>query len=239
MRVVLGQQLFGPQYGCKFRESLHGCPWDSSPSRQISDSQHQNCFSKWCSVLHSYQAGKMLGVRGGRSSETLGSSFKLHFQFFPGWRDREILQSCSAWKWGWGAAGTSAGVGLQKSMRNAECSTSFSPSLCAGEQKGPVSPGRRKRHFFMPVSHERRCDTGDLAEGDGRGWRQHSNLQCDEWPKDSQGLCQPRELCPQRVTSLGHLLSWSHPPRWRMLQMHLQHISLGGCHRQDVSQGLW
>lgn len=30
----------------------------------------------------------MIGVRGGRCSETLGSSFKLRFQFFPGWIEK-------------------------------------------------------------------------------------------------------------------------------------------------------
>lgn len=45
---------------------------------------------------------------------SLGSSFKLHFQLFPRWRDREILQSCTAWKWGRGAAGPLLGLGCRR-----------------------------------------------------------------------------------------------------------------------------
>lgn len=178
----------------------------------------------------------MLCVRGVRSRKALRAPIlSCFFVLFPAWRGREAAQSCSAQEWGQGVVG-----GLCRMVaRNAECSTCFSRRLCAGDaQKGPVSSGRRKRYICMPVSHERRRATGDLAEGDGWGWRQHSHLQCDERPKDSGGLRRPRELCPQRVTSLGHLTSWSYPPRWRMLQVHLQHVPFRGSHRQDVSQGL-
>lgn len=134
---------------------------------------------------------------------------------------------------------TCGGVGCSGTVKDAKCGSCFFIRLCAGDaQKGAVGPGRRKYYFLMPVSHERRRNTSDLAEGDGWGWRQHSNLQYNEWPKDSKGLRRPCELCPQQSASLGHLPSPSHPARWRMLQVHLQHLSLGSCHWQDVPQGL-
>lgn len=141
----------------------------------------------------------MLCVRGVRSRETLGLILSsCVFIFSLDVRTERPSRPAPPRIEDKGLGGALLGVGYKRVVRNSECGICFSPRLCAGDaQKGPVSPGRRKRYFFMPVSHKRRCATGDLAEGDRRGGRQHSNLQYNEWPKDSKKLCWPRELCPQ------------------------------------------
>lgn len=88
------------------------------------------------------------------------------------------------------------------------------PRLRAGDaHEGAVSPGRWERYFLVPAGHKRGRDTSDLAEGDGWGRRQHSDLQYHQWPKDSKGLRQPRELRRQRAADFGHLPSQGHPAR--------------------------